>query len=327
MRGLAPVPAGSRDDLLIGLAEGDDAAVLRLDSERALIVTADFFTPIVDSPYDWGRVAAANALSDVYAMGGRPVLALNLSAWPATRLPLVMLGEVLRGGADVAAAAGCAIVGGHTVDDAVPKYGMAVVGLAHPERLFTLDGARPGDRLVVTKRIGTGVVATALKRDVPGAAAAVPAAIESMTTLNAAACAAARDAGVRAATDVTGYGLLGHLHRLLRASGHAATVDAASVPLLPGALTLAAAGCVPGGTRANVDYVSDAVDVAADVPAALAVLLHDAQTSGGLLLAVPPAAVDRLLRELRGQGLPAASIGRVVVGRPGAITVLGSRPG
>src|ERR1700761_3977363 len=242
----APAMGPAAGDLLVGAAEGDDAAVLRLDDERALVLTTDFFTPIVDDPADWGRIAAANALSDVYAMGGRPVIALNLTAWPGGTLPLSILADVLRGGASVAASAGCLVVGGHTIDDPEPKYGMAVVGLASPARLFTIDSARPGDTLVLTKAIGTGVVATAHKR---GAASGdvLAAAVSSMTALNAAASEAALAAGVVAATDVTGFSLLGHLHRMLRASGASAMVDATSVPLLPGAMDLTFAGYVSGG--------------------------------------------------------------------------------
>ena len=208
-------------DLLVGAAEGDDAAVLRLDDERALVLTTDFFTPIVDDPGDWGRIAAANALSDVYAMGGRPLFAVNLAAWPGDGLDIGLLGQVLSGGAQVAAEAGCFVAGGHTIDDPVPKYGLAVVGLADPGRLMTIDRAAPGDQLILTKPIGTGVIATALKR---GAAApeVIEAAVASMTALNAEASQAALAAGVTAATDVTGFGLLGHLHRMLAASQAAA---------------------------------------------------------------------------------------------------------
>jgi selenide,water dikinase len=306
-------------DLLVGAAEGDDAAVLRLDDERALVLTTDFFTPIVDDPGDWGRIAAANALSDVYAMGGRPLLALNLTAWPGETLPLSILADVLRGGASVAASAGCLVVGGHTIDDPEPKYGMAVVGLASPDRLFTIDAARPGDALVLTKAIGTGVVATAHKR---GAAPAdvLRAAVVSMTTLNAAASEAALACGVIAATDVTGFSLLGHLHRMLRASGVSAVVSAGAVPLLPGALELTAAGYVSGGTRNNMAYLEPWASIDGGVPADVAVLLQDAQTSGGLLLAttVPDALVAELTR--RGT-LAAAVIGRVEPGTAGRITV------
>ena len=310
--------AADSPDLLVGAAEGDDAAVLRLDDERALVLTTDFFTPIVDDPGDWGRIAAANALSDVYAMGGRPVLALNLTAWPGETLPLSVLADVLRGGASVAASAGCLVVGGHTIDDPEPKYGMAVVGFASPSRLFTIDAARAGDTLVLTKGIGTGVVATAHKR---GAAPAdvLAAAVASMTTLNAAASEAALAAGVVAATDVTGFSLLGHLHRMLRASGSSAVVSASAVPLLPGALELTAAGYISGGTRNNMSYLEPWVSIAADVPADVAVLLRDAQTSGGLLLAT--AAPDALVAELTRRGALAAVVGQVEAGAAGHIEV------
>jgi selenide,water dikinase len=286
--------APARGDLLIGAAEADDAAVLRLDDERALVLTTDFFTPIVDDPGDWGRIAAANALSDVYAMGGRPLFA---------------------------AEAGCVIAGGHTIDDPVPKYGLAVVGLADPGRLMTIDRAAPGDQLILTKPVGTGVIATALKRGTPPPEV-VKTAVASMTQLNAAASQAALAAGVTAATDVTGFGLLGHLHRMLTASGAAATVTATAVPLLPAAAGLAAAGFVSGGTRANTARISPFTNLDPAIPAELAVLLYDAQTSGGLLLAAPAAATGTLLADLRARGLPAALIGEVISGESGHINVL-----
>ncbi|HKE97550.1 MAG TPA: selenide, water dikinase SelD [Actinomycetes bacterium] len=319
----APAAAGER--LLVGLEDGDDAAVWRLDERRALVLTTDFFTPIVDDAAAWGRIAAANALSDVYAMGGRPLLALNLVAWPAATLGLELLAEVLRGGAEVAGRAGCVVAGGHSVDDAEPKYGLAVVGLAEPERLLRAAAARPGDALVLTKALGTGVIATAIKRGRPDPAA-VRGAVESMTALNDAAAEAALAAGVRAATDVTGFGLLGHLHRLLRASGAAAVIGAAQVPLLPGAAELAAAGFVPGGTVSNTAYLESRVRVDPAVPAATATLLHDAQTSGGLLLAAAPGRLAALLAALRARAVPAATIGEVTAGEPGRIRVVPSLP-
>jgi len=309
-------------DLLVGALEGDDAAVLRLDGDRALVLTTDFFTPIVDDPGDWGAVAAANALSDVYAMGGRPVLAVNLAAWPADGLPLEMLADVLRGGARIATAAGCLVAGGHTIDDPVPKYGMAVIGLADPARLITIDRAAPGDRLILTKPLGTGIVATALKRGTVDHRV-LRAAVESMTRLNAAASEAALAAGVRAGTDVTGFGLLGHLHRMLVASGAAAWLDAARLPLLPGASGLAAAGYVSGGTRANIARMNDVVRVTGDVPPETVLLAHDAQTSGGLLLAAPPGVAGPLIGDLTGRGLTAALVGEVVAGGAGRITLRG----
>jgi selenide, water dikinase len=307
-------------DLLIGAAEADDAAVLRLDDGRALVLTTDFFTPIVDDPADWGRIAAANALSDVYAMGGRSLFAVNLAAWPGDGLDIALLGRVLSGGAQVAAEAGCFIAGGHTIDDPVPKYGLAVVGLADPGRLLTIDRAVPGDQLVLTRAVGTGVIATALRRGAPDPGV-VRAAVASMTLLNAGASEAALAAGVRAATDVTGFGLLGHLHRMLSASGAAARMAAAAVPLLPGSADLAAAGFVSGGTRANIERMRPVTRLDQAVPDELGVLLHDAQTSGGLLLAAPAEAAPALLGELRAQDLPAALIGEVVAGETGHIEV------
>ncbi len=318
LAGAAHAGAADSPGLLVGAAEGDDAAVLRLNDSQAIVLTTDFFTPIVDDPGDWGRIAAANALSDVYAMGGRPVVALNLTAWPGGTLPLSVLADVLRGGASVAASAGCLVVGGHTIDDPEPKYGMAVVGLASPDRLFTIDAARPGDTLVLTKAVGTGVVATAHKRDA-APAGVLAAAVASMTTLNFAASEAALAAGVTAATDVTGFSLLGHLHRMLRASSAAAVVSAAAVPLLPGALELTAAGHVSGGTRNNMAYLEPWVSVAPSVPAEVAVLLQDAQTSGGLLLAT--SSPEALAAELSARGTMAAVIGQVTPGDPGRIKV------
>ncbi len=323
--GDAPAMGPAAGDLLIGAAEGDDAAVLRLDDDRALVLTTDFFTPIVDDPGDWGRIAAANALSDVYAMGGRPLFAVNLAAWPGEGLDLALLAQVMRGGAEIAAQAGCFVAGGHTIDDPVPKYGLAVTGLADPAKLMTIDRAAPGDQLILTKAIGTGVVATALKRDGAPAsismAAALEAAVASMTLLNAGASQAALKAGVKAATDVTGFGLLGHLHRMLVASNAAARLYASQVPLLPGAAELAAAGFISGGTRANTERMRGFASLHPAIPAEVGVLLHDAQTSGGLLLAVAPAKAPALLGELQTQGLPAALIGEVGPGAAGHIQV------
>lgn len=308
-------------DLLVGAAEGDDAAVYRLDDERALVLTTDFFTPIVDDAYDWGRVAAANALSDVYAMGGKPIVAVNLAAWPGNDLPMDLLGDVLRGGASVADDAGCFVVGGHTIDDPIPKYGMAVVGIAHPDRLFQIDQLKPGDNLVLSKAIGTGVLSTAIKNG--GAEPEwIDGAIGSMTRLNNDASTVAQEIGVLAATDVTGFGLAGHLHRMVRASGIAAELDASSIPLLPGAREAIAGGFVPGGTRANTEHLTPFVHVDSDVPEDLATLVHDAQTSGGLLLGVPANVdPDSVVEQLKTYDLPAARIGRAVEGQAGRVTV------
>jgi selenide,water dikinase len=281
VRGLvaAPVtrPAG---ELLVGLDDGDDAAAVRIDGDRALIATTDFFTPVVDDAYDWGRIAAANALSDVYAMGGWPVVALNLLGWPRETLPFELAAEVLRGGVDVCAAAGCHLAGGHSVDDPEPKYGLAVTGLAHPDRLLRNDAGRPGLPLSITKPLGLGVLNSRHKATGERFAEAV----DVMTTLNATASAAAVAAGITCATDVTGFGLLGHLHKLARASGVTAVLDAEAVPYLDGAHEALRDGFVPGGSRRNLDWVRPHADLDA-VTEDTALLLADAQTSGGLLLA------------------------------------------
>ena len=315
------MPVATDPRILVDAATRDDAAVFRLTADRAIVATVDFFTPIVDDPYDFGRIAAANAFSDVYAMGGTPLLALNLVGWPRDTLPYELLGEVLRGGGDVARAAGAFVLGGHSIDDPEPKYGMAVVGEVHPDRITTNAGARPGDALVLTKPIGTGVLTTALKRDLVSEAELAPA-VAAMTTLNAAAARAMLAVGVHAATDVTGFGLLGHLHSLLEASGAAAEVTAQAVPLLPHARDMAARGAVPGGTQRNLTSIADAVSFAVGVDETTRVLLCDAQTSGGLLIAVPPDKTEALVTALARAEAPAAAvIGRVVAGPPGRVAV------
>jgi selenide,water dikinase len=270
---------GATGTLLVGLDDGDDAAVV-LTEAGALVATADFFTPVVDDPYDWGRIAAANALSDVYAMGGRPVVAVNLLGWPRDVLPFELAREVLRGGLDVASEAGCHVAGGHSVDDPEPKYGMAVTGLADPDRLLRNDAGRPGVPLTLTKPLGVGVLNNRHK----STGEVFPQAVELMATLNAAAAHAALAAGAVCATDVTGFGLLGHLHKLARASRVTAEIEAAAVPYLDGARDALAAGYVSGGTRRNLDWVRPHVDLGA-VSEDEALLLADAQTSGGLLVA------------------------------------------
>ncbi|OLB07379.1 MAG: selenide, water dikinase SelD [Gemmatimonadetes bacterium 13_2_20CM_69_27] len=315
------MPAATDPRILVDAATRDDAAVFRFTADRAIVATVDFFTPIVDDAYDFGRIAAANAFSDVYAMGATPLLALNLVGWPRDTLPYDLLGEVLRGGADVARAAGAFVLGGHSIDDPEPKYGMAVIGEVHPDRIVTNAGARPGDALVLTKPIGTGVLTTALKRDLLSEPELAPA-VTVMTTLNAAAARAMLAVGVHAATDVTGFGLLGHLHSLLEASGAAAEVTAHAVPLLPHARDMAARGAVPGGTQRNLTSLADSVSFAAGVDETARVLLSDAQTSGGLLIAVAPDRVAGLVAGLERAGSPAAAvIGRVVAGPPGRVAV------
>jgi selenide,water dikinase len=318
---LRALPTLTDPSVLVGTAGGDDAAVVRTAEGSALVLTTDFFTPIVDDPRTFGRIAAANALSDVYAMGGTPAWCLNLVGWPRATLPLDDLAEVLRGGAEVVAEAGATIVGGHTIDDPEPKYGLMVVGTVDPAVMTTNAAARPGDWLVLTKPLGTGVVATALKKGA-APAPAVAAAVAAMTTLNAGAARAARAAGVRAATDVTGFGLLGHLGAMLAASGVGARLRADAVPLLPMVRELAAAGHVPGGTTRNLDAAAGTAIFDAAIPTLDRLLLADAQTSGGLLLAVAPGAGPGLLEGLRREGtLAAARIGDVTDGPAGRIVV------
>ena len=272
--------AGMRGELAVGLDDGDDAAVVIMDGSGAIVATTDFFTPVVDDPYDWGRIAAANALSDVYAVGGEPVVAVNLLGWPRDLLPMSLAAEVLRGGLDVARSAGCHVAGGHSIDDPEPKYGMAVTGLADPARLLRLGAGEPGLPISLSKPLGTGVLNNRHK----ATGEVFPQAIRTMTQLNAGAARAALAAGVRCATDVTGFGLLGHLYKLARASGVTAVVDTAAVPYLEGAREAVAAGYVSGGTRRNLGWVSPHVD-RGTLSEEECLLLADAQTSGGLLIA------------------------------------------
>ena len=307
-------------NVLVGHATGDDAAVYRLSADRALVVTADFFTPIVDDPFDFGRIAAANALSDIYAMGGRPLFALNLVGFPRKLLPEGLLEDILGGGAQVAREAGIAILGGHTIDDAEPKYGMVAVGEVDPDRMVTNAAGRAGDVLVLTKALGSGVIATAVKAGT-APEGVVRAAVESMATLNRGAAEAAVAVGVHAGTDITGFGLLGHLRSLARASGLSARVRVADVPLLEGARTLVSEGHVPGGTRRNLEDLAQDVTFASSVEPELRTLVADAQTSGGLLLAVAPDKLDELLAALAGSSPVAAVIGTLEEGEAGRVVV------
>ena len=311
----------SHPDLLVGTDTGDDAAVYRLDDNTALVVTVDFFTPITDDPYEFGSVAAANSLSDVYAMGGRPLVALNVVGFPAA-LAVDMLGDVLRGGYDKAAEAGCLIVGGHTVDDNEPKYGLSVVGLIEPGKQVSNAGARPGDALVLTKPIGTGIITTGGK-----AGTALPEvvqnAVATMATLNRAASEAMMRVGVNSCTDVTGFGLMGHLTSMMRGSGVGATVRLGSVPALPGVWELLEQGTVPGGTYRNLAGVEDYVDWDAGVSDSGRLLLCDAQTSGGLLISVPSEKLSELLSALEASGVATrAVIGEIAAGPPGRVRVI-----
>jgi selenide,water dikinase len=306
------MPAESHPDLLVGSDDCDDAAVFRIGPSEAIVHTADFFTPIVDDPFDFGRIAATNALSDVYAMGGRPLVAINLVAFSLDDLGAEVLGDILRGGREAVAAAGAVIGGGHSVEDSEPKYGLAVTGMVDPGAMLTNGGGRPGDALVLTKPLGAGLISTAAKRGIAGPAA-IAAAVETMTELNAAASQAAVTAGASAATDVTGFGLLGHLHELALASGVAAEIEAAAAPAIVGARELAHGGdAVAGGTRRNAGYAASFTSFDDAVPEAERVLLADAMTSGGLLIAIEDSRVDEI---------PGARIGALAAGEPGAIDV------
>jgi selenide,water dikinase len=308
-------------DVLVGLETGDDAAVYRLRPDLALVVTTDFFTPVVDDAYTFGAIAAANALSDIYAMGAQPLMAINLVAFPIKELGPEILADILRGGMDKVREAGIDILGGHSIDDHEPKYGLAVTGTVHPDRVWRNRGGRPGDRLVLTKPLGTGVITTAIKHEVapPDSAAA---AIEGMLRLNRDAADALATVDAHAVTDVTGFGLLGHLHYLARASGVAARVEAASVPFLPGAEMLAEAGEVPGGTRRNEQFLASRVRWPAQLPASRQTLLCDAQTSGGLLVAVAATDVKRLLEALEQRRVAGSVIGELTQGEAGTIQVV-----
>ena len=305
------VPA-TDDRVLVGYGSGDDAGVYLLREGLALVSTVDFFTPIVDDPFDFGRIAATNALSDVYAMGATPLTALNIAAFPED-LDLAILARILDGGARVARDAGVAVLGGHTIKDAEPKYGMAVTGIVDPQRIVTNAAVRPGDALVLTKAIGTGVLTTALKRGAIGAEE-LQEAVRSMTTLNDAAAQAMLAAGARAATDITGFGLLGHGGGMARASGVRLAIDAASVPFMGRVLELIARGFVPGGTRHNAETHAAFTEFVPAVPEPLRIGLSDAQTSGGLLIAIARDDLATLMRELGARGVPAAIVGEAIEG-------------
>jgi selenide,water dikinase len=311
---LEHLPKNARTDILVDAATRDDAAVVKIAPDRALIATVDFFTPIVDNPRDWGAIAAANAVSDVYAMGGRPLFALSLVGWPREKIPFELLGQVLEGAAEILERAACPTVGGHSIDDPEPKFGLAVIGEAHPERVLTNAGGKAGHVLLLTKPLGTGILTTALKRNEIGEEGLAEA-VHVMTTLNdkAAEVALAHDAST--ATDITGFGLLGHLSNITRASNVGALIDVDSLPYLKGARELAARGVVPGGTKRNREAVE--VAWAADVEEPDRWLLADAQTSGGLLFAVPEDQAKAARTALEAAGMKAAKIVGRLTAEPG----------
>jgi selenide,water dikinase len=299
-------------ELLVGLGVADDAAVYRLNSQQAIISTIDFFTPVVDDPYDYGAIAAANAMSDVYAMGGEVLFALNIAAFPPD-MDAAFVSQILRGGADKVIEAGAAIAGGHTIQDKEPKYGLSVTGIVHPERIFTKGGAYPGDRLILTKPLGTGTISTALKRDIvhPEHAATM---IESMKRLNRCAAVAGQMVGVRAATDVTGFGLLGHATEMTQAGGVRFRFRMDAIPLLPGAAEYAAEWVFPGGSHNNKAFYGHLVKFDGGIPEERQMLLWDAQTSGGLLLAVPSGRADDFFGECARHDQQAWVVGEVIEG-------------
>jgi selenium donor protein len=320
---LEKLPAPQDANVLVGAGTSDDAAVYRLPDGSAIVQTLDFFTPVVDDPHDFGAIAAANSLSDIYAMGGKPLFALNIVGFPTNRLPLEVLQRILLGAQETAQEAGVSIIGGHTVDDTEPKYGLAVSGTIDPERIITNSGGRPGNALVLTKPIGTGILATAMKRgladDGPGEFA-----IATMRSLNREAAEAMADFDVHACTDVTGFGLLGHLKEMTVAGKVDAEIVAGDVPVLPQAQELATANVVPGGSLDNLEYVSDVVEWSDAVPRIVRILLCDAQTSGGLLIALPEDEAAGLIDALSARGVAsAARIGRLAAKGTGKISVKG----
>ncbi|HSD65417.1 MAG TPA: selenide, water dikinase SelD [Vicinamibacteria bacterium] len=318
---LRKLPKVTDPAVLVGTDTSDDAAVYRLRPDLAVVQTVDFFTPIADDPFDFGAVSAANSLSDVYAMGATPLFALSVVGFPSRRLPLRVLERILEGAAEVAREAGIFIVGGHTVDDTEPKFGLAVTGVVHPDRVVRNSTARAGDELVLTKPVGTGIVATATKRGLADEAASRRM-VATMRRLNKAAAEAMAETGVHACTDVTGFGLLGHLREMAAGSGLDAEVEAGAVPVLEQARELAAADVVPGGTLENLDHVAPFVDWSSGLSRVDRLVLADAQTSGGLLIAVPPERTGALLDALRARGVPESRrVGRFTAAGVGRIRV------
>lgn len=317
---LSGLGGSEADAVIIGLDAPDDAAVFAWDQRDAVVSTLDFFTPIVDEPYVFGAIAAANALSDIYAMGAEPLFALNIVAFPVKELALSILGEILRGGRDKAGEAGVPVIGGHSIDDKEPKYGLVVIGRVSADAIYRKSAGRAGDRLVLTKAIGTGIISTAIKRG-EASDEAIDSAVSSMLQLNKDATSVARRCDVGALTDVTGFGLLGHLHEVAQQSGLAASLESSWVPVLSGARQLAAAGCIPGGSQRNLKYAVSFTDFSGETNELDRLLLSDAQTSGGLLISVAGADLTTLLDGLSAAGYAAAEIGELTEGEAGRIEV------
>jgi cysteine desulfurase NifS/selenium donor protein len=315
---LKSLPPVFHPDILVGTESSDDAAVYRINDEQAVVQTLDFFTPIVDDPYTFGAIAAANALSDIYAMGAKPLFALNIVAFPTNRLPLEVLEQILKGAADKAAEAGVHILGGHTIEDPEPKFGMAVTGIVHPDKILRNKGAKPGDALILTKPLGTGILATAMKRGMGGEVDF----ISSMLTLNKSAAEVMREFEVHACTDITGFGLLGHLHEMTSASGVDVEINHAAVPVLPGTFEMTSAGAIPGGTLNNKDFTGRYLIFGEHVSEWMKIILNDAQTSGGLLIAVPGNLADQMLEKFSSAGVQGCLIGNISSYGSGKIMVI-----
>lgn len=305
------LPTPTDPNILNGFHTLDDAAVYRLTDEMALVQTVDYITPIVDDPYTFGAIAAANALSDIYAMGARPILALNLVGYPVKTLPMSILGEILRGGAEKVVEAGASLLGGHSIEDHEPKYGLTVSGMVHPEKAITKRGAQPGDLLVLTKPLGIGIITTGIDRQLVDDETAHEA-IDWMLKLNRDASEVMQQIHVNAATDVTGFGLLGHLREMLSSNSIGARIEISKVPILPAARELAAQGCVPEGSHNNHRYLADFVEYQAQISREEELILCDAQTSGGLLIAVPSEAVDNILSALANSSTRGQVIGEII---------------
>ncbi len=318
---LSQLPSITDPNVLIGTKTADDAAVYRLSDTLAIVETVDYFTPVVDDPYTFGQITAANSLSDIYAMGAKPLFALNIAGFPSDTLPLDVLAKILQGGADKAAEAGIAIIGGHTIKDAEPKYGLAVTGIVHPEKVISNAGARPGDRLILTKPLGIGIITTAMKQGkVPEEA--VKEVTEIMATLNKGAAEAMATVDAHACTDITGFGFLGHLSEMVRGSGIGAVISLSQVPVLEEAWPLVRQGIAPGGSRRNLEFLRERLLPAAGVSEEALLVLADAQTSGGLLIAVGADDVERLKSELALRRVPVvAEIGEIVEDRENRIRI------
>jgi selenide,water dikinase len=320
-KALLPLPLEKSPNLLVGMETADDAGVYQLTDQVALVQTVDFITPIVDDPYLFGQIAAANALSDIYAMGGKPLTALNVVGFPRRTLDLTLLSEILRGGLEKIHEAGAMLLGGHTVDDAELKYGLSVTGTVHPDKVITNKGAQVGDVLILTKALGVGILSTANKAGI-AESRFLQGAVDSMVRLNDQAAEAMVESGAHASTDITGFGLLGHASEMARACGLSFKFFYSRIPILPGTIEYAAQGMVPGGAYCNQDHFGPAISISPKVPESERIILFDPQTSGGLLIALPPAAGETLLRKLKGKGIQGASlVGEVISPEKNLISV------